>query len=51
MLTSNRGALDGRLTVRALSERFDMSAGAVYKIVDKSVKMSKVHNDDYFEKK
>ena len=46
-------ALDGkrRFTVHALSERFDMSIGAAYKVLTKQLNMSKVHNGDYFEKK
>ena len=40
-----------RLTVRALSERFDMSIGAVYKVLTKQLNMPKVHNGDTFEKK
>ena len=40
-----------RLTVRALSERFDMSIEAVYKVLTKQLNMSKVHNGDTFEKK
>ena len=52
-LTSICVALNGerRLTVRALSERFDMSIGAVYKVLTKQLNMTKVHNGDYFEKK
>ena len=42
---------DRRLTVRALSERFDMSLGAAYKVLTKQLNMSKVHNGDTFEKK
>ena len=50
---SNRDTLDGerRLTVRALSERFDMSIRAVYKVLTKQFNMPKLHNDGYFEKK
>ena len=53
MLTSICDALDEerRLTVRALSERFDMKIGAVYKVLTKQLNMSKVHNGDNFEKK
>ena len=40
-----------RLTVLALSERFDMSKGAVYKVLTKQLNMPKVHNVDTFEKK
>ena len=40
-----------RLTVRALSERFDKSIGAVYKVLTKQLNMSKVYNGDNFEKK
>ena len=39
------------MTLSALSERFDMSIGAVYKVLTKQFNMSKVHNDDTFEKK
>ena len=51
--TSICDTLDGerQLTVHGLSERFDMSIGAVYKVLTKQLNMSKVHNDDYFEKK
>ena len=40
-----------RLTLRALSESFDMSIGPVYKVLTKQLNMTKVHNNDYFEKK
>ena len=52
-LTSICDALDEerRLTVHAMSERFDMSIGAVYKVLTKQLNMSKVHNVDTFEKK
>ena len=52
-LTSICDALDEerRLTVCALSERFNTSIGAVYKVFTKQFNMSKVHNGDTFEKK
>ena len=52
-LTSILDSLDveGRLTVHALSERCNMSIGAVYKVLTKQLNMSKVHNGDYFEEK
>ena len=52
-LTSICDALDEerQLTVSALSERFDESIGAVFKVLTKQLHMSKVHNGDTFEKK
>ena len=52
-LTSICDALDEerQLTVSALSERFDMSIGAVFKVLTKQLHMSKKHNGDTFEKK
>ena len=52
-LTSICNALsgEGQLIVHALSERFDLSIGAVYKVLTKQLNMSKIHYGDYFEKK
>ena len=49
-LTSICDALGGkgRLIVHALSERFDLSIGAVYKVLTKQLNMSKMHYGDYF---
>ena len=47
-LTSICDTLDveRRLTVRALSDRFDTSIGAVYKVLTKQLNMSKVHREE-----
>ena len=48
-LTSICDALGGE--GHALSERFDLSIGAAYKVLTKQLNMSKMHYCDYFEKK
>ena len=42
---------EGQLAVRVLSERFDMSIGAVYKVLINQINMSKMHYGDNVERK
>ena len=50
-LILNSHDVEGRLAVRVLSERCDMSIGAVYKVLTKKLNMARVHNGDFFDKK
>ena len=47
-LILNSHDVEGRLAVRVLSERCDMSIGAVYKVLTKQLNMARVHNGDFF---
>ena len=47
-LILNSHDVEGRLAVSALSERCDMSIGAVYKVLTKQLNMARVHNGDFF---